>query len=1130
MGAIHFEAGVDGTKIHQDIKRIEQDLKGLSDAAVKESGRMDAAFRKAAAAIGTLFTVAAGKQFISQMVSVRGEFQQLNISLETILGNKEKADQLFRDVVDFAAYTPFELTEVGQGVKKLLAFNVEAEDTLDILRRLGDISAGLSTDLDGLVQAYGKVKAKGKLQAEEMNLFLERGIPLVSELAEMYGVAESAIYEMASKGMVSFEDLHQVLVNLTDDGGKFADLMQKQVESLPGQISNLKDAISQMLNEMGQANEGILYGSIDFVKKLVENYEEVLAVLKALIATYGAYRAAIIVNTMVQQAQAAGSLAKALKGAAVAQRALNLAQKASPIGLALAAVTGLVTAMVALSKRTREAADQAERFKNEYEGIEDSVRANYTGQLADLEQLRRKLEEVKGTREDEQEILNTLNEKYGAHLENLLNEKDAYNDLKKAIDQVVGSIKEQIKMEALREKAKVIQGRIIDVDQNIEKFIGPYTEGGIPEDLKGELNKTADQALKDLYGAKNVHRKIAFKYLRQLLQEDKKAYEEEFNRIMDEIGKITAEAAERVTPDPAKTDQSPLAKQIREAEQAYKALAQLRRTGLEEGTDSFFEKFLQDGSNFEEWLRTLREKYKGHTEELVVINSALASLVLEEMEKVEEARLGLSSTMTDQYRKALDDLNRSMDQYFKDLEDQVVESVSSEDFDPASKIVQAFGKTMTEEELQKLQNEMDGFAGILRDLSGTVSQFDQMAGQSLNVMSQMVQSLSSFSSGNITSVYSSIISIASAIAEFAMAQEALKDQYKAGVIAKQAERIERSVAAINQHLDEQYYLLSQLEGIDWLRGAYDTVEETNRAIENMIATFRGADLRFEALKDPVGGDPNNPADHFKVKIEPDWDEDDFRELLEKYGDALTDESEAELRNFLDGLDQARRDADELLQEIRRETVGFDVQYLTDSVMEMFEAMKDGAADFGQTFEQIMQEAVLNSFQQRVVTSQMQQFYDQLYEAMESPVRSGEKRVDLGESSGTLTEAEFAALETTWDGMMEQLSGQYSSLMDFLNQVGAGLNDPDNDPNSLTGAIRRGITEDTGSLLAGRMNTIMLDVRANTLNTAALVNHSVAIEHNTALTAQRLASMSKMAGDISRIRKELVGGGGGGGGR
>lgn len=1126
MGAVHFEADLDTDKLHQRIDKVERDISNMGETVAREGQQMDAAFRKAAAAIGTLFTLAAGKQFVSQLVSVRGEFQQLNISLETILGNKEKADQLFQDVVDFAAYTPFELTEVGQGVKKLLAFNVEAEDTLDILRRLGDIAAGLSTDLDGLVQAYGKVKAKGKLQAEEMNLFLERGIPLVSELAEMYGVAESAIYEMASKGQVSFEDLHQVLVNLTDDGGKFADLMQKQVESLPGQISNLKDAISQMLNDIGQANEGILYGSIGVAKDLVENYETVIAVLKTLIATYGAYKAAVIVNTLLEQAEAAGSLAKALKSTAVAQRALNLAQKASPIGLVVAGITGLITAYLTLKKRTKEAADEALRFKDAYEGIDEAVRTNYADQLLELDQLKQRLEEVKGSREKEQELIKTINERYSTHLENLVSEKAAYEDLKVAIDQVVKSMERQMEIDIRLEKARVQKKKILETEDILDSVVGDYAGQALTPKIQRELDRRAQEVLKERYGGKVVTGVGSpFEILKKKLQEDYNAYEKELNRLMDQVKDLEAEIlgeAGNVEPEDEKAE-STLAKQIREAEKAYRTLADLRKAGLEEDTEDFFEKYLEDGANYEEWLRTLRQKYEGHAEELVVINAALAKEVISQMEQIEEARLEMFRWRQGELKKIIEKIGDSMRDYFQQLESDLVQDASSEDFDPAEKIVKTmFGRTYTSSQLQNFYDDVNEFGSALTNLGSNVSRFDELAGQSINIVGQLTSSISAFSSGNITSIMSSVTAVASAIAEFVMILEAQRDQIQAEHLARNAERIERSVAAINRHLDQQYYLLSKLDGSDWLRQAYDTVEDIDKAIEGIVNAIKTTDLRFKALIDPEG-DPSDPANHQKVVISPEWDEQDLRNFLRQYGDALTLESQQEIQNYLDQIDQLRRDAEDLIEDIKIERIGFGVDYLTDSIMEMFAQMEDGAISFGDTFDDVMREVAMNFIKNNIVMKEVQKFYDELDEALRTGTRGVDENGNVINSRlSPISDQEKEYLEGLWGDIMGDIQSQYEYVTDFFEKMGVDLFPSGDDPNSLAGAIRRSITEETGSLLAGRMNTIMLDVRENTLNTAALVNHSAAIEQNTALTAQRLAVVGS---DIRKIRQSLAGGGG-----
>ena len=251
------------------------------------------ALKKVATGIGVTFGVSQIQSFMSKVVAVRGEFQNLEIAMETILGSKEKSEKLMQQMIQTAATTPFELKDVASGAKQLLAYGESAENVNETLIRLGNIAAGLSQPLNDIVYLYGTTMTQGRLYTQDLNQFTGRGIPMIKELAKQFGVAESEVKKLVEEGKVGFPEVQKVIQSLTDEGGMFFNLMEKQSKSLQGQISNLQDSFDMMLNEIGQQTEGIISGAIGVVGKLVENYDKVGKAIIALIGTYGTYKAVL---------------------------------------------------------------------------------------------------------------------------------------------------------------------------------------------------------------------------------------------------------------------------------------------------------------------------------------------------------------------------------------------------------------------------------------------------------------------------------------------------------------------------------------------------------------------------------------------------------------------------------------------------------------------------------------------------------------------------------------------------------------------------------------------------------------------------------------------------------------------
>ena len=334
---LDFEALLTTRDFEQGIKNIENQIRNLTQQTERETSQMDSLFRNLATGIGAYFSVQALQGFTQQLINVRGEFQKTEIAFATMLGSQEKAQNLMAEMVDLAAKTPFGLQEISEGAKQLLAFQIPAEEVVDTLTRMGNIAAGLGVPLSRIQLVFGQVRAKGKLMGDDLRQFTEAGIPIVGELAKKLNTTTSEIYNMVSAGKIGFNDVKEVLFNMTNEGGLFFNLMEKQSASLSGQIERLKDAWAQMLNEIGKDNESALYSGIEGLAKLIDNYKEVARILAVLISSYGAYRAAVILTSIAQNSilntqiiQGFVNLTKVLQGATVAQNALNAASLANP--------------------------------------------------------------------------------------------------------------------------------------------------------------------------------------------------------------------------------------------------------------------------------------------------------------------------------------------------------------------------------------------------------------------------------------------------------------------------------------------------------------------------------------------------------------------------------------------------------------------------------------------------------------------------------------------------------------------------------------------------------------------------------------------------------------------------------
>lgn len=455
-GSINFEIGLDTKKFQDNLKEIERKFKELEEKfnkpniptpeipkipdapkATREAQALADALRNVKRVAGTLFVLGGAQQFVSQLVNVRDEFQRLEISFATMLQSKDKANKLMAEMVDLAAHTPFSMTEVAEGAKRLLAFQIPAEQVTDTLRRMGDVAAGLSVPMAQLIHVYGQVKAQGRLLTNDLYQFTNAGIPIIAELSKVTGKAENEIKDMVTAGKIGFTEIQQVFQNMTNQGGLFYNLTAEQSKSLGGQISNLKDNIEQMFNEMGKATEGTISSAISGVAYLVEHYKQVGKILSVLIASYGTYKASIIAQAAAQQIATKYGVydvatkqlqVRATIQAMAAQIRLNAAVLANPYTLAAAAIVGLVVAIWQFSSAA-SAAEQAQESFNKEMGKMSELRDKEKQQIDDL--LNTLKDETKTRGEQQQALLKlqalypAIFSQYKTEAELLLNIADA---------------------------------------------------------------------------------------------------------------------------------------------------------------------------------------------------------------------------------------------------------------------------------------------------------------------------------------------------------------------------------------------------------------------------------------------------------------------------------------------------------------------------------------------------------------------------------------------------------------------------------------------------------------------------------------------------------------------------------
>lgn len=301
---------------------IEQHNKNLKEAGVnsraltEQTSYMAGYMSRWAQRMAFAFSMGSVKNFVEQIASVRGQFELSERSLEAILQNKPKADEIFNKTVELAVKSPFRIKDLVDYTRQLSAYRIESDKLYDTTKRLADVSAGLGVDMGRLILAYGQVNAAAYLRGSEVRQFTEAGINMYGELQQYFKEVKGEAYttaqivDMISKRKVTFEDVEAIFQRMTDKGGTFYNMQEIQAETLQGKISNLKDAFDVMLNDIGKANEGTMKGMVSWGTSLLDNWKTLAEIGKALIPILIAIKAnSMFTKTSLGQAfsQASGT-------------------------------------------------------------------------------------------------------------------------------------------------------------------------------------------------------------------------------------------------------------------------------------------------------------------------------------------------------------------------------------------------------------------------------------------------------------------------------------------------------------------------------------------------------------------------------------------------------------------------------------------------------------------------------------------------------------------------------------------------------------------------------------------------------------------------------------------------------
>lgn len=447
---------------------------------------------------------------VKNIANVTAEFELQRIALRAMIGDVLKADQVYGKIWDLALRSPFNAKELASYAKQLVAYSIPVEQLYETTKMLADVSAGLGVGMDRLVLAYGQIRSASFLRGQEVRQLTEAGIPILEELRKQFvelgeeGIKAGDVFDKISKRLVPFEMVEKVFKNLTSEGGKFYQMQEVQAETLKGKIMILKDAYDKLFNTIGENNSGMLKGAVEWITSLARNYEKTMGVLKTLIATYGAYRTTLALASAGEAVIAAVSTVKRIVEMSRKMKALTgdaqrmavmmrtLGEPAIKKGFAtLAGAIAMVATAIVVAIRNAGA------FNRELDKIASQKFVEASRSVNNFEKLANELKKATKGSQDYRDAISKLNSQYGDYLPNLLNEKNALDEITKSYNNITNAIYANAKAyayeEAIRKTEEKYGTKLADAQADAIKAI---SEQGFSQNVARSFVLSLTQAMR----------------------------------------------------------------------------------------------------------------------------------------------------------------------------------------------------------------------------------------------------------------------------------------------------------------------------------------------------------------------------------------------------------------------------------------------------------------------------------------------------------------------------------------------------------------------------------------------------------------------------------------------------------
>lgn len=682
-----------------ELAEVSDEYNRLADTGKETSGIFDKIKGTLSSGLGLLGIGTSVVALGNQVIQTRKQFQAMETSIQTLLGSKEKTDELLGKVKQYAAVSPLELSSISSATQMMLGFNLEAEEVPKFISAIGDVSMGEAGKFNSLTLAFSQMSATGKLMGQDLNQMINAGFNPLTEISRTTGKSVADLKEQMSKGAISAKMVQDAFISATSAGGKFHNMSQEASKTIGGQMSMLQDSIDAVFNSWGEASEGVIVDAISLATKLIENYKTIGAVIATVVSTYGAYRGALLANIALQKLE--GKTAKeaikmlqakiaTTKVATTVTKLFNNALKANPLVLFATTLVGVTTAIAGYVAVTDHATDAEERFADKQKESAEAQDDRIEKAKELIEAIRKEKEVTAEVAESYVQLLKIapeLNDYTASRIQDLTDLTEVYSKLNEAKKENLKVEDEELRKHIANAKsymakkndkanysymygAQVFTGKYSKEEMASMKYLREkgYIKGVSGNDeqlaqLEKELNEKEQETNKNEQLARlmNLAPKERLEELKTLLEAVKNGTAENNYLKQDDLEKLISK-----TEVEAKEQISAIEKLKKEREELAKAQKE-------------YKELLKSGTATETQLKTSKENVETHEKGVEELEKILGIDKKEEEAKKKEAeKIKKEQEKRDEEaEKMIRDANRSLLELQEDNHDKRVQQIEN---------------------------------------------------------------------------------------------------------------------------------------------------------------------------------------------------------------------------------------------------------------------------------------------------------------------------------------------------------------------------------------------------------------------------------------------------------------------